>query len=102
MVGLIKECRAQGDNSSEKAAAAGTMLGEITKNITTITDMTTSIAAAIEEQSMVAAEVNKHVISIRDIADQSAASSDQNASMSEELSEQSLSLHQTVVKFKIS
>ena len=102
MVGLIKECRAQGDNSSEKAAAAGTMLGEITKNITTITDMTTSIAAAIEEQSMVAAEVNKHVISIRDIADQSAASSDQNASMSEELSKQSLSLHQTVVKFKIS
>ncbi|NRA54744.1 MAG: methyl-accepting chemotaxis protein [Gammaproteobacteria bacterium] len=102
MEGLMAECRHQGHYSSEKAAAAGTMLSEITNNITTITDMTNSIAAAIEEQSMVAIEVNQHVGSIRDLADKTAASSDQNASMSDELSQQATSLDQTVAQFRVS
>jgi len=101
MVVLINDCRIQGETSSEKAAAAGTMLEEITANITIITDMTNSVAVAIEEQSMVATEVNKHVVSIRDIADQTAASSDQNSTMSDDLSQQAHSLHQAVVQFKV-
>ena len=101
MVSLISECRKQGVNSADKARAAGGMLEDITNNVVEIMDMTTSIATAIEEQSMVAAEVNRHVVSIRDVADQVSESSTHNSTMSDELSNQSQSLNHAVQQFKV-
>ncbi len=101
MVGIIAQCREQGEESSVKARAAGEMLGEITHNIALIMNTTTSVAAAIEEQSTVASEVNKHVVSIRDVADQTAGISDVNAQMSDKLAQQAQTLHDAVKQFKV-
>jgi len=96
MVELIGSCLVKGETSAEKAGAAGVMLEAITEHTRVITDMTNSIAAAIEEQSAVATEVNKHVTSIRSITNQTSESSQENAIMSENLSDQANSLHGTV------
>lgn len=64
-------------------------------------DMSTQIAAAIEEQSMVAAEVNKNVVVIRDIAEQSSHAADANASASDELRTRAEYLVSAVSHFKI-
>ena len=100
MVGLISNCLVQGNDSAQKASAAGVMLDKITNHTRAITDMTNSIAAAIEEQSAVATEVNKHVSSIRTISDRTSEASQQNAVMSEELSEQASNLHRTVEMYQ--
>jgi methyl-accepting chemotaxis protein len=101
IVTLMAQCRAQGKISEEQAATTGEMLAAITLDVSTILDMTTSVATAIEEQSAVASEVNVHVVSIRDITDQTADSSHQNSQMSEEVSQQAAVLHQSVEIFKV-
>ena len=69
-------------------------------DVRNIMDMSTQIAAAIEEQNMVAAEVNKNVVVIRDIAEESHAA-DANASASDELKAQAEFLFRAVGNFKI-
>ena len=96
MESLFSNCLVQGEQSSEKASAAGLMLNEITSHTTLITDMTNMIAAAIEQQSSVASEVNTRVASIRSITNQALESAQENAQMSEELSNQSSELHRCV------
>ena len=102
MVRLIADCLVQGEQSSKKAGAAGAMLSEITSNVTMITDMTSTIATAIEEQAVGVAAVNKHVVSIRDVANQASDSSNLNTKMSEQLSVQAQELHHAVKLFKVS
>ncbi|MFD2167233.1 methyl-accepting chemotaxis protein [Thalassotalea euphylliae] len=94
-------CRHQGDESSERAGSAGEMLEEITHDVSTIMEMNTAIATAIQEQSAVASEVNKHVVSIRDVAEQSGQMAHQNAQMSEELSQQADVLRSEVNRFVV-
>lgn len=101
IVTLMAQCRDQGEISAEQAAATGEMLAEITQDVSTILDMTTSVAAAIEEQSSVAAEVNRHIVSIRDVTEQTSTSSDQNAQMSEEVSQQAVVLSDSVEQFTV-
>lgn len=94
-------CRDQGDESSTTADSAGTMLEEITHDVSTIMDMNTAIATAIQEQSAVASEVNKHVVSIRDVAEETSRMTSQNAQMSEELSQQADVLKNEVSRFVV-
>lgn len=100
-VGLMATCIKQGEMSVEQASKTGEMLTEITDDVSTILGMTTSIAAAIEEQSAVASEVNKHVVVIRDITDETSTLSATNTRMSQEVSNQSETLHHAVEQFKI-
>jgi methyl-accepting chemotaxis protein len=90
----------QGTDSAEQASIAMTLLGEITEDVTNIMDMTTQIAAAIEQQSHVAAEVNKNVVKIRDLSDDTFGYARQNAAISEEVAQQAASLRQSVEIFK--
>ncbi|MGL5668542.1 MAG: methyl-accepting chemotaxis protein, partial [Shewanella sp.] len=62
IVQLMDASQKQGAESAEQAAAAGELLKLINTDVHNIMDMSTQIAAAIEEQSMVAAEVNKNVV----------------------------------------
>jgi len=102
MVGLIADCLSQGQQSSQKAGAAGKMLTEITNNVTQITDMTSTIACAITEQGVGVAAVNNHIVSIREVASKASGSSKKNSQMSENLSLQAQALHQSVKLFKVS
>jgi len=94
-------CRTQGQDSADQASSAGKMLEEITHDVSTIMEMNTAIAAAIQEQSTVATEVNQHVVEIRDVAEQAGQISHQNAEMSEELSQQAGVLNNEVSQFKV-
>lgn len=100
IVQVMQNCRQQGSESAEQAGVAMKLLSEITADVTNIMDMTTQIAAAIEEQSHVAAEVNKNVVKIRDLSDETFAHSRHNASISEEVAQQAARLRQTVERFE--
>lgn len=97
----MASCRIQGQESAEKASEAGGMLEEINQDVTTIMEMSTSIATAIHEQTTVASEVNKHVVAIRDVAEKAGKEAEQNAHMSEELSQQAEVLHNEVKQFTV-
>ncbi|MDP4527608.1 methyl-accepting chemotaxis protein [Alkalimonas delamerensis] len=100
IVQVMLHCREQGLSSAEQAQLARQLLEQITEDVSGIMDMTTQIAAAIEEQSQVAAEVNQNVVKIRDISVQSYQHAQHNAEISEEVAMQAARLHQTVDRFK--
>ncbi|WP_333606481.1 methyl-accepting chemotaxis protein [Arsukibacterium sp.] len=100
IVEVMQQCRQQGSDSADQAGVAMTLLSEITADVTNIMDMTTQIAAAIEQQSHVAAEVNKNVVKIRDLSEDTFGYAQQNAAISEEVSQQAASLRQSVQIFK--
>jgi len=97
----MASCRVQGQESAEQASNAGKMLVEIAQDVSTIMEMNTAIATAIQEQSTVASELNHHVVSIRDVAEQSGETSNQNGQMSEEISQQATVLNNEVHQFKV-
>jgi methyl-accepting chemotaxis protein len=101
IVSLMTECREEGLESATQANKAGEMLEQINHDIISIMDMTTTIAAAIQEQSVVASEVNRHVVSIRDVAENSGETSKQNDQMSSELEKQANNLIREVSKFTV-
>ncbi|MCE9685559.1 methyl-accepting chemotaxis protein [Shewanella sp. AS16] len=101
IVQLMEASQQQGADSAQQAATAGTLLQQINADVTNIMDMSTQIAAAIEEQSMVAAEVNKNVVVIRDIAEESSHAAAENASSSNEVKSRAEFLFQAVSQFKI-
>ena len=101
IVSLMQASRDQGNESAEQAASAGTLLQQINSDVTNILDMSTQIAAAIEEQSMVAAEVNQNVVVIRDIAQETADVATQNSNATEDVRERAEFLQDAVSKFKV-
>ena len=101
IVSHMAACRTQGQESADQASSAGEMLEEITQDVSTIMEMNTAIATAIQEQSTVASEVNQHVVMIRDVAENSGEAAIQNGQMSEELSQQADVLNNEVNQFKV-
>jgi len=101
IVSHMAACRTQGQESADQAGSAGAMLEENTADVSTIMDMNTAIATAIQQQSTVASEVNQHVVMIRDVAESSGQAAHQNAEMSEELSAQADVLNREVNQFKV-
>lgn len=101
IVQLMESSQKQGAESADQAATAGALLQQINGDVRNIMDMSTQIAAAIEEQSMVAAEVNKNVVVIRDIAEDSSKAAGANATASDELKAQAEFLLRAVSNFKI-
>lgn len=101
IVELMGNCRIEGEESANQARNAGYLLEDINGDVLSILDMTTAIATAIQEQSVVANEVNRHVVLIRDVAENSKHSASQNKEMSEELSQQANSLNHDIKRFII-
>lgn len=102
MMSLITDCQQQGQESADKASAAGDVLSEITENMASILAMTTSIADAIDNQSHGVMEVNNGVESIRQQVDKTAQHSNNNASLSDELAKHALHLNDSVQRYKVS
>ncbi|GIU49426.1 methyl-accepting chemotaxis protein [Shewanella algidipiscicola] len=101
IVELMESTQKQGSESAAEAANAGALLEQINADVTNIMDMSTQIAAAIEEQSAVASEVNQNVVIIRDIAADSATAAQENANASDEVRARTEALYQAVSLFKI-
>lgn len=96
----MQECRDNGMQSAEQASTAKELLQQITTNVSNIMDMTTQIAAAIEEQSLVAAEVNRNVVKIRDMSEETAGTAKQTNQLSELVAGQARELRIEVEKFR--
>jgi len=101
VVDLMEQCEAKGDNSSQQAEQAGSLLMQISEDVTEISDMSIQIASAIEQQSMVAGEVNQNIIRIRDVANLANGNAENITQVSTEVSDQASDLVQVVGKFKV-
>ncbi|WP_434340378.1 methyl-accepting chemotaxis protein [Motilimonas cestriensis] len=101
IVNLISSCHQQGKDSSDQAQQAGELLTQITKDVSHISDMSTQVAAAIEEQSLVSAEVNRNIINIKDSAEHNSASALSSVHASDKVLEQATVLHNAVKQFNL-
>lgn len=86
-VEVMRRGSKQAEISVEQSDKAGTSLESITAAVSTIKNMNTQIAAAAEEQSVVAENINKNVENISHRIQESATRIGQTASVSEELSQ---------------
>jgi len=89
------------DNSVGLTRNAGDALTEIARTVAVIQEMNPQIAAAAEEQSLVAEEINRSVLKVRDVSEQTAAASEQTAAASIELARLGMDLQQCVGRFKV-
>ncbi|OPX57037.1 methyl-accepting chemotaxis protein [Oceanospirillum multiglobuliferum] len=101
IVQLIHTCRQEGIDSRDQAEKAELALQEITQEVTEISNMSTQIAAAIEEQSSVANEVGQNVLTIRDISEDAAQAVERNSKASQDIATQANALHHAVSVFKV-
>lgn len=91
----------QAQQSVVKVSAAGQSLGSITSAVGNINDMTTQIATAAEEQSVVSEDINRNLTVISDASEQNATAMMQTSTASHELAEMAASLQSIVSRFQI-
>jgi len=82
-----------------QATQAGEALNTITHAVGAITEMSTQIATAAEEQSMVSEEINRNINNITDVADRTLADTRDTRDASQELVQQVQRLHGMVRQF---
>jgi aerotaxis receptor len=75
----------QAEEGVAKVLEADQALVGISEAVANITDMTTQIAAATEEQSSVAEEISRNIATIAHLADQTSEEAQRSATLSEEL-----------------
>ncbi|HBO4405268.1 TPA: methyl-accepting chemotaxis protein [Pseudomonas aeruginosa] len=89
------------DQSVDDALQTEAALGNIATAVALIQQMNQQIAAASEQQSVVAEEINRSVTAIREVADQSAQAMQSTASSSEQLAELGRELQGMVRHFRL-
>jgi methyl-accepting chemotaxis protein len=103
-----KEASASMQQGSERASStaseageAGQTVSKITQAISGATTMITQIAAAAEEQTVVAEDINQRTVSIRDVANENAGGADELARAMHELQQVAVGLKDAVGSFKV-
>lgn len=84
-VSAIETSRAKTEDARGQAQEARRALEAISAGVTMITDLSTQIATATEEQNSVSEEINRNITGVSEVATQSATSISQVTSSSEEL-----------------
>lgn len=87
--------------SVTEAAHVGESLNKITHSINTISQMNEHIATAAQQQSMVAGEISRNITAISDVTGQTADHSEQIARTSQQLSGLASELKQVMGQFKV-
>ena len=100
-VRAMTEGRNQAEANVTQAGHAGRSLEAICSAVETIHGMTTQIASAAEEQSMVAEEISGNLVQINDATEQTANGAVRTASASEELGRLAEKLRGVVTCFKL-
>ena len=98
-VDKMQSSRSMTQRTVTLAGEAGSALGRITQAVSTIEQMNQQIAAAAEEQSVVAETISESVTRVRDIGEQSASASQQTAASSAELARLGVELQGLVAQF---
>jgi len=84
-VKVMLHAKELGEDGSSQTEASAEALAEISGSVKTISDMTTQIASAAEEQTAVAEEMSRNIVSISEVADSSVAGSMKTAETTEHL-----------------
>ncbi len=100
-VSVMETARQKAQTSVERAESAGASLDEITKAVSSISEMNIQIASAAEEQSAATDEISKNVTEISSASDRNEQASQEAAQASERLSEQAMELDRIVKNFTI-
>ena len=100
-VQVMEGSRKQATESVEQANSAGDALQTIAESVSLISDMSTQIATAAEEQSTVADEINRNITSVSDLGSQTAAGAHETTASSEELARLATSLQELIAQFKV-
>jgi methyl-accepting chemotaxis protein len=99
-VSVMESSQHQAAESVEQASRAHASLAEITRAVDTITQMSSQIATAAEEQSAVAEDINRNIVEITHLADDTAADSSKSYQSSEAMSREVDSLIGLLGQFK--
>jgi len=100
-VDVMDESRIQVEASAERAMMAGQSLGSITLAVETIYDMSTQIATASEQQSIVAEDINQNVVSISQSGKEVLDGSQQSVLSSERLAKLAIGLEVLMSQFTL-
>jgi aerotaxis receptor len=100
-VDAMNKSRQRTDDTVQQAERAAQSLGAITGAVTRISDMSTQIATAVEEQSAVSEEINRSVTSIRHVADTTAEKASESERAGNTVEELAQKLQQLVEQFRI-
>ncbi|MFC3914710.1 methyl-accepting chemotaxis protein [Pseudaeromonas sharmana] len=100
-VTLMEKSRMLAEHSVNDAEAASAALDEITRAIALISDMSTQIATAAEEQTKVTEEITANVTAIKEVGDELAEGARQEQSESDRLQQQASQLNQMVARFEL-
>ncbi|WP_409420904.1 methyl-accepting chemotaxis protein [Pseudaeromonas sp. ZJS20] len=98
-VDIMDKSRQLAERSVSDAEAATAALEEITQAIGLISDMSSQIATAAEEQSKVTEEITMNVTAIKEVGDQLTDDAQQARNESDRLQQQADSLNQKVARF---
>jgi len=99
-VGVMSTSTQMAQEGVENAAATSNSLDAITDAVSHISDMSTQIAGASEEQGAVAEEINRNIVRINDMAEQTASGATSTSQASDELSRLAVELQHLVQEFK--
>lgn len=99
-VGSMQSCRESAYTSVEEARTVGVSLNDLLSNMAEIRDLSTQIATAAEQQSLVAQEISESVHDISAMSEQATNSADQSEQDSESLSNLAAHQKQLLSQFK--
>lgn len=100
-VSAMQQSRDQAGNVVGQAELAGASLSTIAESVSQIHLMSTQIATATEQQTTVVEEMNRNVTRISDMAVSNAAGAEQTAQAGDELARMSAQLQALVAQFRV-
>ncbi len=100
-VGRMQHCRDRAAMTVEESQASYDRLDNVSSRILSISENTTQVATAAEEQSMVNEEINRNITLIGDAAEVLAQTAGQVSSLGQEVADSAARLDQQLSRFKV-
>ena len=100
-VNAMARSRERAQQGLDQSARTSGALVEVTRHVSSISEMNSQIAAAVEQQSATADEMNQSIVNIAEVARESSSACQETASVSQELSGLSSELDKMVCRFKV-
>lgn len=98
--GVMKRNSQKSQKTAEDASQAEAVLSEILQSFEVIDDMSTQIASASEEQSMVAEEINRNLLEIKNVVDSTAAGVLQTSARCQDMQSLASNMKMKISRFK--
>lgn len=101
VVEQIGHCRDQGEQSVEQVDNTALKIEQIMSDVQLILDDSTQIAAAVEQQSIASADISRNVTSIRDITVDNSNAVHENSQAASAVAGQAKSLDEAIASFSV-